>query len=113
MKLKHSPKTNKGLVRPANEDSIDSLIKQEGSYTNIYIVCDGMGGHVGGARASQSAVRHIKEYFSSTPDPTPNTALKEAIEFANVQIFADATENPEFKGMGTTVTLIVESDGLL
>ena len=113
MKLKHSPKTNKGLVRPANEDSIGSLIKQEGIYTNIYIVCDGMGGHVGGARASQSAVRHIKEYFSNTPDPTPNTALKEAIEFANMQIFADATENPEFKGMGTTVTLMVESDGLL
>ena len=113
MKLTHFPKTDVGLVRPANEDSIGSIIDNKGIYTNIYIVCDGMGGHVGGARASQSAVSHIKEYFRNTPNTTPNIALKEAIEFANVQIFADATENPEFKGMGTTVTLMVESDGLL
>ena len=30
-----------------------------------------------------------------------------------MQIFGDAQANPEFKGMGTTVTLMVESDGLI
>ena len=85
MKLTHISKTDRGLVRPANEDFIGSATEQEGVFTNIYIVCDGMGGHVGGARASQSAVSSIKEYFSGTPNPIPNIALKEAIEFANMQ----------------------------
>jgi serine/threonine protein phosphatase PrpC len=112
MKLIHISKTDVGLVRPANEDSIGSIINNSGVYSNIYIVCDGMGGHVGGARASQTAIRSIEEYFKNTPDPTPNIALNDAIEFANMQIFGDAESNPEFKGMGTTVTLMVESEGL-
>jgi serine/threonine protein phosphatase PrpC len=113
MKLIHVSKTDVGRVRPANEDSIGSIIKNIGIYSNVYIVCDGMGGHVGGARASQTAIRSIDEYFKGTPDPTPNIALKTAIEFANMQIFGDAQANPEYKGMGTTVTLMVESNGLL
>ena len=113
MKLVHVPKTDVGRVRPANEDSIGSIIDSAGIYSNVYIVCDGMGGHVGGARASQTAIRSIAEYFNGTPDPTPNIALKTAIEFANMQIFGDAQSNPEYKGMGTTVTLMVESNGLL
>jgi serine/threonine protein phosphatase PrpC len=113
MKLIHVSKTDVGRVRPANEDSIGSIIKNIGIYSNVYIVCDGMGGHVGGARASQIAIRSIDEYFRGTPDPTPNIALKTAIEFANMQIFGDAQANPEYKGMGTTVTLMVESNGLL
>ena len=113
MKLIHVSKTDVGRVRPANEDSIGSIIKNIGIYSNVYIVCDGMGGHVGGARASQTAIRSIDEYFKGTPDPTPNIALKTAIEFANMQIFGDAQSNPEYKGMGTTVTLMVESNGLL
>ena len=112
MKLIHISKTDVGLVRPANEDSIGSIINNSGVYSNIYIVCDGMGGHVGGARASQTAINSILEYFKNSPDPTPNIALNDAIEFANMQIFGDAESNPEFKGMGTTVTLMVESDGL-
>ena len=113
MKLVHISKTDVGLVRPANEDSIGSIIDHNGIYSNIYIVCDGMGGHVGGSRASQTAIRSILEYFNNTPSQNPNTALKDAIDFANMQIFGDAQANPEFKGMGTTVTLMVESDGLI
>ena len=113
MKLKHISKTDKGLVRPVNEDNLDVLINNSGEYSNIYIVCDGMGGHVGGAKASQIAVSSIKEYFSHTPSNNPNTALKEAIEMANMQILGEATVNPEFKGMGTTVTVLVECDGVI
>ena len=47
MKLTHVAKTDIGLVRKANEDSIGSIIQNKGNYSNIYIVCDGMGGHVG------------------------------------------------------------------
>ena len=80
MKLKHIPKTDVGLVRPVNEDNLDVIINHSGEYSNIYIVCDGMGGHVGGAKASQIAVNSIKEYFIHTPSSNPNIALKESIE---------------------------------
>ena len=46
MRLQHIPKTDRGLVRPVNEDNLDSIINAPGDYSNIYIVCDGMGGHV-------------------------------------------------------------------
>ena len=113
MKLTHVAKTDIGLVRKANEDSIGSIIQNKGNYSNIYIVCDGMGGHVGGAKASRIAVKSIQEYFSNTPDSNPKVALKESIEFANMQILGDASSNPELKGMGTTITLLIENDGFL
>tara|TARA_B100000767_G_scaffold238772_1_gene233687 strand:- start:10937 stop:13060 length:2124 start_codon:yes stop_codon:yes gene_type:complete len=113
MKLTHFSRTVTGLVRPANEDFIDSIVGNNNEYTNVFIVCDGMGGHVGGARASKIAVNSIKEYFTNSPDQVPGVALKESIEFANMQIFGDAQLNTEFKGMGTTVTLLVENNGLI
>ena len=59
MRLQHIPKTDRGLVRPVNEDNLDSIINAPGDYSNIYIVCDGMGGHVGGAKASQKKLSAV------------------------------------------------------
>ena len=114
MKLNFTELTDIGLVRKANEDSVGHLSFQEtNGYGNVFIVCDGMGGHVGGARASQKAVATIKEYFSNQPNPNPQSALKEAIEFANMQIFAEAQSNPAFTGMGTTVTVLLEKESFI
>lgn len=114
MKFNFAELTDIGLVRKANEDSVGHLLLQDtNGYATIFIVCDGMGGHVGGARASQSAVRNIKEYFINQPNSNPQIALKEAIEFANMQIFAEAQSNPDFSGMGTTVTVLIEKEGFI
>ena len=113
MKLKHFPKTVKGIVRPANEDSIGELLFNKSKYGNIYIVCDGMGGHVGGKKASETAINSIIEYFSNTPSDSPTTALKEAIEFANIQIFGQAQTDSQFKGMGTTCCVLLEKNNLI
>ena len=55
MKLNYFSKTVVGLVRRANEDSIGSIIKPNKLNINVRIVCDGMGGHIGGAKASKIA----------------------------------------------------------
>lgn len=113
MKLNYFSKTVVGLVRKANEDNIGSVCKPNKFNINLRIVCDGMGGHIGGAKASKIAVQSIVEYFSNNPNPVPQVALKEAISFANLQIFGSAQAEPEFKGMGTTCTALLESEGLI
>lgn len=113
MNLHHFSKTVKGPVRAANEDSIGNITLPNNLNINLYIVCDGMGGHEGGAKASTIAVNAIQEYFSNTPNPVPQIALNESICFANMQIFGAALAEPEFKGMGTTCVVMLESEGLI
>ncbi len=113
MKLKHYSKSVVGSVRVANEDCIDSVINNSNAYSNVFVVCDGMGGHVGGAKASEIATKNIIEYFSREPDSVPQNALRAAIEFTNIQIYGTAQVNPELKGMGTTCTVLVENGGLI
>ena len=84
MELKHFSKTVVGLVRKANEDYIGSLTnEQTNGNGDIFVVCDGMGGHVGGATASKKAVECILEYFKNEIHSNPILALEKAISFAN------------------------------
>ena len=68
------------------------------------IVCDGMGGHVGGAQASALAVRAVHEYLSSTSEDLP-TAIEKAIQHANQSIYDAARKDHRLMGMGTTIVL--------
>lgn len=111
MKLNHISKSVVGLVRSANEDFIGDFTTKDN--LRVYIVCDGMGGHVGGAKASQTAVNSISEYFNGNPNGIVQVALKEAIEFANIQIYGEAQTNPSLTGMGTTCVVLAEKEGLL
>ena len=111
MDLKHFAKTVVGLVRKANEDYIGSSTNQETNGNgDIFVVCDGMGGHVGGAIASKTAVECILEYFKSDTHPNPILALEKAISFANEQIYVLSQNDPDLKGMGTTCTALLQKD---
>ena len=108
MKLNHFSKSVIGLVRKANEDSIGSLTNnQTNGNGDLFVVCDGMGGHVGGATASQTAIKCILQYFEQEVNPNPIVALEKAISFANQQIFGLAQQDPSLKGMGTTCTVLL------
>jgi len=111
MRLKHFEKTVVGLVRKANEDSIGSLsnVKTNG-YGGVFVVCDGMGGHVGGAIASKTAVDCILQYFQGNPSSNPIIALEKSISFANTQIYAKALHDDSLRGMGTTCTVLLKKD---
>ncbi|MDR1552065.1 MAG: Stp1/IreP family PP2C-type Ser/Thr phosphatase [Prevotellaceae bacterium] len=100
--------SNVGLVRKANEDNCGFAQTPNG---NLFVVCDGMGGHVGGATASKIGVDKIIEYLSKEKYSNIKQALNDALVFANMQILGTAKENPELKGMGTTACiLLVTSD---
>lgn len=94
-----------GNVRKAQEDSHDIFLKTPNG--DAFVVCDGMGGHVGGAVASSTAVRSIKEYLEKEKYPNPIQALDGALQFANQQILGYANEHPELKGMGTTACILL------
>lgn len=93
-----------GLVRQANEDSFKYGQTPNGM---VYVVCDGMGGHVGGAIASSTAVNAIMEFFSANVYENVSLAIEKSIQFANQQIFARIQAEPELHGMGTTVVVLV------
>lgn len=124
--------TDKGKVRAANEDQflITELSKamrvwqtslaepklQIGEErAHVFLVADGMGGHRAGERASALAVAAIEHFtlnsfkwFFGTDGSEAKKVLSQfqaAFGQADARILEEAAENPELRGMGTTVTM--------
>ncbi|CAN5152789.1 N/A [soil metagenome] len=99
MKIQAYGRTDVGLVRERNEDR--ALVGRQ-----LFVVCDGVGGHNAGDVASSMLVAQLDDLdvreFES-PDAALE-ALSAAIAEANVRIFQRATNEPEREGMASTVT---------
>jgi protein phosphatase len=87
-------------LRKENQDTFG--VFQFNGFT-LLVVCDGMGGHVGGAQASALAVRTIHDELSSSSPADLPAHLERAIEAANRAIYEEARRNYKLMGMGTTV----------
>ena len=92
-------KSDVGRVREGNEDSF--LVQDP-----LFAIADGMGGHVAGDVASQTAIETITQSAASDK-PSEPSALEELIKKANVAIWQKAQQEPTLHGMGTTCTLIL------
>lgn len=73
----------------------------------LAVICDGMGGHVGGAHASTLAVRTIHDLMHELQGRPVAQALEEAIQRTNIVIYEAARKNHRLMGMGTTVVAAV------
>ncbi len=100
--------TDIGRVRQANEDYLGYFNTLNG---HVFVVCDGMGGHLGGATAAQTATDSIRTFFEHRYYEFPHEALRQALLFANGQIHAAAQQNPQLRGMGTTCVLVLYRKG--
>ncbi len=101
-------RTDVGRKRVANEDNMSNAITQNGL---VAVVCDGMGGHVGGATASLIAVNCIIEHLNNVYYDDPRIAIGESIDAANRAILHEANEHPELTGMGSTCVLLLVRGG--
>jgi serine/threonine protein phosphatase PrpC len=72
-----------------------------------FIVADGMGGHVGGAIASQTVVDSAKLVLEDSIDLREEALLEEIVEACTDNIGQCVRLNPEFEGMGSTMALII------
>lgn len=94
--------TDKGLKRQANQDSF--LIDER---LGVFMVADGVGGHMGGEVASALAVETVREVAGhpKAKNFQPKQVLMQALQEASHRIFDRATQETKLNGMGTTIVL--------
>ncbi|MGQ0793230.1 MAG: Stp1/IreP family PP2C-type Ser/Thr phosphatase [Deltaproteobacteria bacterium] len=99
--------TDRGLVRPENEDSFLTYELTAGEMRvekgALAIVADGVGGSSGGRQASQMAVEIIKENYYRI---SAARSLGESLQIANSQIYAKAQREQKPRGLATTCTAL-------
>jgi protein phosphatase len=112
-----------GLRRTSNEDSFCSRPD-----IGLYVVADGMGGHVAGEVASRVAVEAIQQFIQETTGADKNRTwpfpfepalslaanrLKAAFRLANRRIASTIADSQDLRGMATTASaLLAASDGV-
>lgn len=95
--------TDTGVLRTMNQDYCFSSDTPIGNLPNLYIVCDGMGGHKAGEYASRYTAQRIVAYISRSHSENPIRILLDAIQKANEILVIESKEDFEKQGMGTTV----------
>ena len=95
--------TDTGVLRTMNQDYCFSSDTPIGNLPNLYIVCDGMGGHKAGEYASRYTVERIVAHTSRSRSENPVRILRDAIQKANEILVVESKEDAEKQGMGTTV----------
>lgn len=96
-------------MRKKNEDSF--YVPDEGMIP-LAIVADGMGGHIAGEVASNTAVRRIVDHIErAEKGQSPIALLRQAINAANRAVYDMAMSDDSYTGMGTTVVMaLLEPD---
>jgi serine/threonine protein phosphatase PrpC len=113
MEIIGAMRTDTGLVRTLNEDSVAWVTPHDDDAANrrgsLALVADGMGGHAAGEVASALAADVVRRLYYGLDGPIPQV-LASAFAAANRAIIEYAQEHPECRGMGTTCTVLAFRD---
>src|SRR5688572_29951895 len=115
--LSWAVKSDPGLRRTSNEDSFSNRPD-----VGLFVVADGMGGHVAGEVASRVAVEAISLFIEETAGADKNRTwpfpfepalsleanrLKAAFRLANRRLAAAIADSNDLRGMATTASAIL------
>lgn len=92
-------------MRTINQDYCFASDTSVGKLPNLYIVCDGMGGHKAGDYASRYTVERIVASVTRSRWNDPVRVMRDAIQKANEILVVEAAEDVDKQGMGTTVVV--------
>ncbi|QDQ96104.1 PP2C family protein-serine/threonine phosphatase [Tomitella fengzijianii] len=98
--LKYAARSDRGLVRGNNEDSVYAGAR-------LLALADGMGGHAAGEVASQLIIAALAPLDDDDPGGDLLGKLEAATRAGNEAIADHVEEEPELEGMGTTLTAIL------
>jgi serine/threonine protein phosphatase PrpC len=112
MRVRWAAATHPGRRRASNEDAFCARPD-----LGLYIVADGMGGHVAGEIASRLAVDTIESTVAAgdaCPEDSrnctmPERRLQEGFERASHAISQQTARNPRLRGMATTASAVLIS----
>ncbi|MDG4757700.1 protein phosphatase 2C domain-containing protein [Micromonospora sp. WMMD710] len=93
-------RTHQGLVRRRNEDS-----HSQGQW--LFVVADGLGGHVAGDIASSTVTTALAAYDRPVPAKDLANFLGQAIYQASEALRRKVRADPELAGMGTTLVALL------
>ncbi len=95
--------TDTGLLREENQDCI-----HVDAELGLYMVLDGMGGHLGGAAAARLGLEVMADVIhQGVANTDPAQLLVKACKAAGSEIHRKSTQVPELRGMGTTVVAML------
>ncbi|WP_277243313.1 PP2C family protein-serine/threonine phosphatase [Mycolicibacterium obuense] len=98
--LRYAARSDRGLVRANNEDSVYAGAR-------LLALADGMGGHAAGEVASQLVIAALAHLDDDEPGGDLLSKLDGAVREGNSAIAAHVEADPELDGMGTTLTAIL------
>lgn len=80
-----------------------------GCNERLWMVCDGVGGHVSGERASRFVVEHMLDLFGEEVPDLDKNRIQSALESVQTDLNKVLDTEPELERMGTTFTGIFKT----
>ena len=109
--LEHAALSDIGLRRSNNQDSLAVLLANSpdawGHRGHLFMVADGMGAHAAGELASKMAADTVPHTYNKLLEEPPAVAIRKAVEDANGKIHSRGQANLDFRGMGTTASVLL------
>ncbi len=97
--LKYAVRSDRGLVRGNNEDSVYAGPR-------LLAIADGMGGHAAGEIASKIVIGTLESLDEDRPIADLIGSLRDTVADATAALAHAVEQNPALEGMGTTLTAI-------